>query len=113
MTVSLEDRMQRVLDRLNVPLRVAYLPGDKSKVHGEIVEDSSIMFIFDKEESEAWATFTHEVLEYRLKAVTYVYRTLINKLIEGFEKVAYEKKEVFLSEVPMIVEIVKRERGEP
>ena len=112
MTVSLEERMQRVLDRLNLPLRIAYLPNNLKKVHGEIIEDSCTIFVFDEDEGEAWATFTHEVLEYRLKSVTFVYRTLINKLIEGFEKVAYEKKEVFLSEVPLIVETVKRERGE-
>lgn len=110
MTRGLEEQMQAVLDRLNVPLRVVYLPGDKSKVHGEIIEGS--MFIFDEDEEEAWSTLCHELLEYRLKNVTFVYRTLINKLVEGFEKLVYERKELFLSEAPMIVETIERARGD-
>lgn len=109
--MSLEERMQRILDRLGVPLRVMWVPKADLGKHGEIT--SGVLYVYDKNESEAWLTFQHEVYEYKFKEVTYAYRTLVNSLIEGFEKLAYERKERFLEFLPRILEAIaqQRERG--
>jgi len=110
-TMSLEKRMQRILDRLGVPLRVMWTPKANLGKHGEIA--SGVLYVYDKNESEAWLTFQHEIYEYKFKEVTYVYRTLVNSLIEGFEKLAYERKEKFLEFLPRILEVIAEQtKGE-
>lgn len=70
------------------------------------------LFICDKDEREAWLTFEHEVYEYKFKEVTYAYRTLINSLIEAFEKQTYERKEKFLEFLPRISQVVREEKAQ-
>ncbi|MBS7632217.1 hypothetical protein KEJ15_01150 [Candidatus Bathyarchaeota archaeon] len=106
--MSLEERMQSILDRLGVPLRVKWIPKINIAKHGEIT--SGVLYVYDKNESEAWLTFQHEVFEYKFKEVTYVYRTLVNSLIEGFEKLAYERKEKFLEFLPRILDAIAQQR---
>jgi hypothetical protein len=105
---DLESKMQRCLDRLGVPLKVVCVARVDSTKHGEI--NSSCLFIYDKEDSEAWLTFEHEVYEFKFKEVTYAYRTLVNSLIEGVEKLAYERKEKFLESLPRISQVVREEK---
>ena len=107
--MSLEERMQRILDRLGVPLRVIWAPKASFGKHGEIT--SGVLYIYDKNESEGWLTFQHEVYEYKFKEVTYAYCTVVNCLIEGFEKLAYERKERFLEFLPRILEAIAEQRG--
>jgi len=105
---NLESRMQRCLNRLAIPLKVMWIPKPNSSKHGEI--NSDMLFIYDNDEREAWLTFEHEVYEYKFKEVTYAYRTLVNCLIEGFEKLAYERKERFLEFLPRIQEAISQEK---
>lgn len=102
---DLELKMQRCLDRLGVPLEVVWVPRVNSAKHGEI--NSSCLFIYDKEDSEAWLTFEHEVYEYKFKEVTYAYRALVNSLIEAVEKLVYERKERFLEFLPQISKVIQ------
>jgi hypothetical protein len=106
---DLQLKMQCCLDRLGVPLKVVWVPRVDSAKHGEI--NSSCLFIYDKEESEAWLTFEHEVYEFKFKEVTYAYRTLVNSLIETVEKLAYERKEKFLESLPQISGVVEEEKA--
>jgi hypothetical protein len=102
---DLESRMQRCLDRLGTPLKVTWIPKANSGKHGEI--SSNCLFIYDKEESEAWLTFEHEVYEFKFKEVTYAYRMLVNSLIEAVEKLVYERKEEFLEFLPQISRVIE------
>ncbi len=95
-------KMQKILGRLGIPLSVAWIPDDAKSVHGEIKQGT--IFIYDQAETDAFATFTHEVIEFKLKEVTKVYRVLINNLIEGYEKLAYQRKEEFIEFIPMLIE---------
>jgi hypothetical protein len=52
---------------------------------------------------DAFATFTHEVIEFRLKEVTRIYRVLINNLIDGYEKLAYQQREGFIEFIPKLL----------
>jgi hypothetical protein len=49
-------------------------------------------YIYDRQESDAFATLTHEIIELKLKEATRAYRVLINNLIDGYEKLAYQQK---------------------
>ena len=60
------------------------------------------------EEKEAWVTFSHEITEYKLQAVTRPYRILINNLIEAVEKSVYAEKEQFIDFLPKMVESIKQ-----
>ena len=105
---NIESSMQNCLERLGIPLKVMWIPKGDSKKHGEI--SSNCLLIYDQDESEAWLTFEHEVYEFKFSEVTYIYRTLVNRLIEGFEKMAYERKEKFLELLPKIAEIISKEK---
>jgi len=102
--------MQHVLTRLGLPLTVTWTPDRSNSQHGRIEESSQTIFLFDEEESEAWLTFQHEILEYRLKAVSDVYREMANSLIEAFERLAYKRKEQFLDSIPETVKIIEQSR---
>jgi hypothetical protein len=101
-------KMQRVLGRLNIPLTVCWQPHPDMDKHGEI--SSKCLLIYDHDECEAWLTFEHEIYEFKFKEVTRVYRTLVNQLIEGFEKLTYEKKEQFFEFLPKIAEVISEEK---
>jgi hypothetical protein len=101
--------MQRCLDTLCLPLKVAWTPNRNHEKHGLIEESSRTIFLFDKGESEAWATFTHEILEWKLKETLRPYRETINGLIEIIEKICYKRKEEFLEVVPSIFKVIEEE----
>lgn len=92
-----------------VPLKVTWTPRPDSSKHGEVA--SNCLFIYDQNEEEAWATFQHELYEFKFKEVSYAYRTLVNSLIEGFEKLAYERKEKFIEFLPKIADVIKDEKA--
>ena len=99
---DLVSRMQKCLDQLGVPLKVLWIPKDDGAKHGEI--SSNCLLVYDRDECEAWLTFQHEVYEFKLKEVTFPYRTLVNSLIETIEKLTYDRKEKFLEFLPQISE---------
>ena len=100
--------MQDCLNRLGIPLEVAWVPNPEKDKQGEIVLSSKTLFIYSSSESEAWQTLIHELLEYKIKDVTQGYRLIVNSLIEVVEKMTYERKERFLEFVPFLVREVKK-----
>ena len=105
----LETKMQNCLNRLGLPLRVLWIPEDNSARHGEI--KSNCILVYDRDETEAWSTFQHEVYEFKFKEVTYPYRTLVNSLIEAVEKLTYERKEKFLDFLPQISKVISEAKS--
>ena len=101
-------QMQDCLNRLGVPLEVAWLPNPEKDKLGEIVLSSKTLFIYASSEGEAWQTLIHEILEFRLKGVLGHYRNVINGLIEIIEKSCYQQKEEFLEFIPLVFEEVKK-----
>ena len=101
-------KMQRVLERLDVPLKVVWEPEIGNGKHGEV--KSGFLFIYDNDENEAWSTFEHEVYEYKFKEVTHPYYALVNSLIDSVQKLVYERKERFLESLPRINEAIVDEK---
>jgi hypothetical protein len=105
-----ETKMQRILDKLNIPLTVAWTPNHSHSKHGQLELNSGTLFIFDESEDDAWQTFTHELLEFQLRDVLKHYRNIINGLIEILEKSCYVRKEELLESIPKIVNMIQEER---
>lgn len=105
-----EAKMQAILEKLGIPLKVVWVSDVDKKVHGLIEESSRTLFIYDVNEEDAWQTLLHETLEWKLREVTRVYRFIINSLIETLEKIAYSRKEEFLEFLPQFFQLVKEER---
>ena len=101
-------RMQECLNRLGIPLEVAWLPNSEKDKQGEIILASKTLLIYSPSETEAWQTLTHEICEFKFKRVCETYRSLINSLIEALEKVTYQRKEEFLEFIPQVFEEVKK-----
>ena len=101
--------MQECLDRLNIPLKIIWQHDNTKTVHGEIDNTTKTLFIYDADYDLAWETLLHEVLEWKMKDVTNIYRTIINSLIETLEKLAYERKERFLDSIPNIIQLLHDE----
>src|SRR5208283_2805086 len=78
-----QKQMQDCLIQLGINLVVVWNPDNSKSVHGEI--KGNVIFLYDSEKDEAWSTFTHEVTEYKLQAVTRPYRILINNLLLLFK----------------------------
>jgi hypothetical protein len=102
--------MQRTLDRLGIPLVVAWTPDPGKSVHGEIKQN--VLCVYDEQPDDVWATFLHEVIEFKLKKVTKVYRSMINSLIEGYENLAYQEKEAFIEFIPKLLDVQKLKQNE-
>ena len=101
-------QMQNALNRLGIPMEICWKPDNTKSVHGELRE--TVLFIYDKNESEAWDTFTHELIEAKLQNVTRPYRVLVNSLIAVIEKSVYEEKEEYIEFLPKMMEIINEER---
>jgi hypothetical protein len=99
---------QAILNTLGIPLTVVWVPDSRQDKHGEI--KSSTIFIYSPSESDAWNTFTHEIVEFKLKDVTSTYRTIINTFIEALEKLAYERKEQFIEFLPKLFEEINKSK---
>jgi hypothetical protein len=104
-TSKLELRMQKLLESFSISLQVVWSPDPEAKCHGEIAKGCIV--IYDTSEEEAWDTFTHELIEYKLKKVTIVYRETVNALIEVLQKVAYNEKENFIELIPNLLSAVQ------
>ena len=107
----LQRRMQSCLDRLGIPLRVAWLPDSNSAKHGEI--RSGCLVIYDQTEEDAWKTLEHEVYEWKFSEVTCIYRTVINSLLDSVEKLTYRNKEAFIESLPRVSEVIGKEKRQP
>ena len=103
-----ERKMQAILNTLGIPLTVVWVLDPRQDKHGEI--KSSTIFIYSPSESDAWNTFTHEIVEFKLKDVTSTYRTIINTFIEALEKLAYERKEQFIEFLPKLFEEINKSK---
>jgi hypothetical protein len=97
-------QMYAVLSNLGIPLTVCWLPDPRKSAHGEI--KNNVICIYDSDETVAMETFVHELLEFKLKLVTEVYRALVNSLIETYEKLCYKRKEEFLDSLPKVLEVI-------
>jgi hypothetical protein len=97
--------MQKILNRLNLPLRVLWTPREDMTIHGEIKE--GVILIYDSSEKEVIETFEHEVYEYKFKEVTRPYRMMVNSLIDILEKETYARKEAFFDFLPLFQETMK------
>jgi hypothetical protein len=104
-----QKQMQDCLNQLSINLLVLWKPDESKSVHGEI--KGNVIFLYDSEKDEVWSTFTHEVTEYKLQAVTRPYRILVNNLIEAFEKSIYAEKEQFIEFLPKMIEIIKENQA--
>lgn len=102
------ERMQKLLDSFSIPLRVLWSPDPESKCHGEI--KNVFLMLYDTTEEDTWDTFTHELIEYKLKNATMVYRETINSLMEAIERLSYHEKEVFIESMPTLISKVQKER---
>ena len=107
-TMRIQKQMQDCIGRLGVNLIIIWKPDKAKSIHGEI--KSNVLFLYDSEEKEAWATFGHEITEYKLQSVTRPYRILINNLIDAVEKSVYAEKEQFIDFLPRMMEVIKEER---
>ncbi len=105
-----QTQMQDCLNQLGINLVVLWTPNESKSVHGEI--KGNAIFLYDSEKAEAWSTFTHEVTEYKLQAVTRPYRILVNNLIEAVEKSIYAEKEQFIEFLPKMIEVIKQRQVE-
>lgn len=83
---DLEARMNLLLERLGIPLRAVWSPDADCNQHAKIDLDHGLIIIFDEEPSQAWISFMHEAIEFRLRPVLKVYRDLVNHLISIIEK---------------------------
>ena len=114
---SVEDRMNAVCSRLGLPFKVVWTPDPSANDHGRIDLKNHIIYIFDLNEKDSWATLVHEVLELKLRPLLSYYRDLVNVLIEFIEKHVYQEKEKFLESLPetmpvLFSEMEKVERRE-
>jgi hypothetical protein len=92
---------------LGIPLSVAWILGGVKSIHDGIKQGT--LYIYNLIETDAFVTFMHEIIEFKLKEVTRVYRVLINSLIDGYEKLAYQQKEDFIEFIPRLVEAKEKE----
>jgi hypothetical protein len=101
----LERKMQEILNRLNLPLRVNWVPDKTRQVHGEIKRHT--IFVYDEREYDAIVTFEHEVCEHKFKEATRLYRSMVNSLLDVLEKEVYCRKESFFDFLPILQEAMK------
>ena len=105
---QMRQKMQNALRRLSIPLDVVWIPTADSERHGEI--KCGVITIYDCNKEDAWSTFVHECLEFRLQSVTAPYRKIINVLLDAFEKMCYQEKEEFLESVPKLLATINNEK---
>ena len=104
---KVQQAMQWALDKTGIPLTVIWKPNPNCDRHGEIEVSSGTLFLYDVDPQQAWETFQHELLEWKFKRASRVYRVTVNALIEALEKIVYQNKEQFLDCIPHILKTVE------
>ena len=87
---------------------VIWLPDGSSQLRGRIVSEKSLIEIFDPDEDGAWATFTHEVVEIKLRSVLRPYRLLVNSLIGVIQELSDSEKDKFIESLPQVFSQINR-----
>ena len=108
---KVQQAMQWALDKTGIPLTVIWKPNPNCDRHGEIEVSSGILFLYDVDPQQAWETFQHELLEWKFKRASRVYRVTVNALIEALEKIVYQNKEQFLDCIPHILKTVEEAKA--
>lgn len=109
---NVEARMNRLLQRLGLSFTVQWVPDPTKNNHGSVNMCEGIINIHDSTEPEAWVTLEHEVLELKMRPAFFLYRGIVNSLIDLIEKATYREKEKFLESLPTILKEFQKERGE-
>jgi len=98
-----------LLRRLNIPFHAVWCPNSKSEQHAKIDLKNGLILIFDEDEDQAFISFMHEILEYRLNRLFAPYRKMINSLIELIEQLIYKEKEIVVEQILNDLEVLARE----
>ena len=103
---NIETGMNRVLARVHPGWRAVWVPDPDMLRRGEVDAGQRLIIVYDVNQDQAWETFTHELLELKLRPLLGVYREIINQLIAVLEKVAYSQKERLIEELPALLRVV-------
>ena len=101
---ELETELRRLAERLGLAeqLRVKWVPGGKDDVSGEVV--GGTVYVYEMELSRALETLRHEVIEYLLvKHHEEDYVTMINALVDVFNRVMRKRREELVERLSKIV----------
>jgi len=106
--VDVDDELRREVDRLSrllgliEELKVKWIPGGRAGVSGEVV--GSTVYLYSKDLSGALETLKHEVIEYFLvKHHEEDYITMINALVEVFNRVMRRRREDVVDRLSKII----------
>ena len=83
-------------------LQVRWIPGGKDDLSGEVV--GSTIYVYEKELPKALETLKHEIIEYLLvKHHEEDYVTMINALVDVFNRVMRKRREELVERLSKIV----------
>ena len=92
-----KERAKNTLTRLGLGhWHVSWLPDPSYSIRGRVVNETQSIEIYDADKEEAWNTFLHEVVELKMRGALRPYRSLVNKLIEGYQEMVDGEKDRFV-----------------
>lgn len=108
-TENFEAKLNELLMRMGIPLQVVWRPDPNSEQHAKIDLKNGLLLIFDEDKDQAFFSFMHEILEYRINRLFAPYRKMINSLIELIEQLIYKEKEIVVEQILSDFEVLARE----
>ena len=104
---ALQNKMRITLNRLGLRQWSArWLPDSSKRIRGKADPETMSIEVYDVNESEAWGTFFHEVVEIKMRSALRPYRVLVNKLIEGYQEIADHEKDSFIESLMDVFDAV-------
>ena len=110
---DLQDVLEEELERLKrklflgYELKVVWIPDGSEKLSGEVKGDT--IFIYERNEGDAFETLRHEFLDYVVSKVIEPYKEVTNKLIVLINEDAYRRKEKLIEKLKGIIYIFPEE----
>jgi len=101
---KLKKELNRLSKRLGLvkQLHVEWIPGGRKDLSGEVI--GSTVYLYSKELPKALETLKHEVIEYYLvKHHEEDYITMINALVEAFNRVMRRRREEVVERLAKII----------
>ena len=109
-----EIEMRHAVKRLGLgQWSVRWLPDSSKRIRGKAIPETMLIEVYDVDQSQAWDTFIHEVVEIKLRSALRPYRVLVNKLIEGYQEIADCEKDSFIDSLAEVFDDARESPPSP
>jgi len=107
-TSDFDNRAANTLTRLGLGhWKVYRKPGSDPFIRGKVLPEKLRIEIYDLDDSDAWDTLIHEVIEIKMRSALRPYRIVFNAFISAFQEILEGEKDDFIESLGEVFKVTQ------